>query len=468
MSLPKNLKYGSKVESAACRSFRSNLAPQNGTNGYNLNDTIIFNIPTNTGLFLNSQDSYLKFNATVTSGANNNICRLGVAGAHGFIQRVRIYHNSSLLEDTDNYNELATMLFDLQVSTSSSYGKMNAQGVGTRADMIMTNNAVVAADAADLGTAVTLANALKVASNATSLSVFKANNGESLGTLANAGTVTNTYCLNLISMIGTLCQNNYLPLIMQNSPLRVEVQLVDSALKAFAQSAAVTSLTLNNVEFIANYLQLGDQAMSSVYSSLQGAPLQFVLPQYRNYQYSYALAQAAQTSVAMPIPSKFSSLRSLFITIRETTGALGFFPCSSVTRGIIDYVFRIGPELLPAKAVSTTAEMFCEVVKAIGGMSDLNYAPAIDKASYNLGLSVANNAAGSSSAGSFYIGIDLEEFSGASKETIFCGKNTNNSDVFCLMNFAAQAGGAITARFDAYALIDAVFVIENGNAYIKF
>ena len=48
--LPKQLKYGSKVESAASKSSRFNIAPQNGTGPYNLGDTIIFQIPTRASL----------------------------------------------------------------------------------------------------------------------------------------------------------------------------------------------------------------------------------------------------------------------------------------------------------------------------------------------------------------------------------------------------------------------------------
>ena len=44
--LPKNLKYQSKVESAASRSSRINIAPNNGTGPYSLGDTLIFNFPT--------------------------------------------------------------------------------------------------------------------------------------------------------------------------------------------------------------------------------------------------------------------------------------------------------------------------------------------------------------------------------------------------------------------------------------
>ena len=59
--LPKQFKYGSKVESAPAKSSRVNIAPNNGTSGYNLGDTIIFNIPTRQNLVLVPNESYLKF-----------------------------------------------------------------------------------------------------------------------------------------------------------------------------------------------------------------------------------------------------------------------------------------------------------------------------------------------------------------------------------------------------------------------
>ena len=91
--LVKNLKYGSKVESAPCRSSRVNIAPQNGTGPYNAigGDTIIVNIPTRNNLVLVPTESYFKFTATVTSGAAGNIVRWDSGGAHGLIQRLRVW-----------------------------------------------------------------------------------------------------------------------------------------------------------------------------------------------------------------------------------------------------------------------------------------------------------------------------------------------------------------------------------------
>ena len=48
--LPNSLKFQSKIESSASRSTRNNIQAQNGTGPYNVNDTIIINIPTRANL----------------------------------------------------------------------------------------------------------------------------------------------------------------------------------------------------------------------------------------------------------------------------------------------------------------------------------------------------------------------------------------------------------------------------------
>ena len=99
--LPKNLKYGNKIESAPSKSYRSNIQPQNGTGPYSLGDTITINIPTRANLVLATTESVLKFNVTLKAGAASAF-RWDSCGAHGIIQRIRVWHGSNLLEDIDN------------------------------------------------------------------------------------------------------------------------------------------------------------------------------------------------------------------------------------------------------------------------------------------------------------------------------------------------------------------------------
>ena len=453
--LPKTLKYGSKVESSYARSFRTNIAPQNGTGDYALGDTITINLPTRNNLVLVPSESYLKFNVRVTntSGANNSY-RFDSCGAHGLIQRIRIFHGSNLLQDIDNYNLLAKLLFDLQVPFDAVQGKNNIL-CGTRSDMTVQTPVVAAV--ADIS--------LKV------LSAFNTNSGDIIvSALANNGTsASKTYCLNLISLVGTLCSSNYLPLFAATSaPLRVEIQLVDNISKFCACTSSSGSIALSNCEYVANLIELGDNAVSMVLDSLQGQPLQFVVPDYRNYQGSFSLA-TAQTQYQMPIPAKFSSLKSLFVTVRDKgTGLATFFPFSSCTKQLQDYYFRVGATIMPPKAPNTYPEMFSEVLKAIDGMSNIDHQPAIDLFTYTLQDSTVNaETVINANSGSFYIGLDLENYAGSTKENIFAGYNSNTDDIYCVMNFGAQAA-ATTTRFDAFALFDTVVVFENNTAYIKF
>ena len=468
--LPKNLKYGTKIESAVARSMRTNVAPQNGTGPYGLGDTIILNLPTRNNLVLVPTESYLKFNVRLTAGAADNAFRWDSCGAHGLIQRIRVFHGSNLLQDIDSYGMLAKMLFDLQQPTDAVYGKQTVLA-GTRSDTVVTTLAVAGQAAGAAVPAIPVGY----------LPSYQVNSGERVGgdsvaLIANAGTVNDTYCLNLVSLVGSLCSANYIPLFgMTSAPLRVEIQLVDNLIKACAclTGGNTNSFSITNCEYVANMIELGDSAMSVIYGNLGGEPLQFVVPDFRNYQFNQTLTTATQTQITFPIPAKFSSLKALLISIRDKgTGTATFFPFSSVTSGFLEYNFRVGATVMPSKAPTTVAECFSEVLKAMGSIGDINYQPSIDKRSYATVASTASNdtatTVSSVSSGAFYIGLDLENYSSAPKDTIFAGYNTNTDDIFAQITLNQTTGGNVSTRFDAFANFDCVVVCENNTCYVRF
>lgn len=102
--IPKSLKYGNKAEASMARSYTSNIQPNGALNDYRQGSVTTFMIPTGPNLALVSPESVLKFKVT-TLGADDG--RLDSAGAHGYIQRIRIWHGSNQIEDTDNYGLLA-------------------------------------------------------------------------------------------------------------------------------------------------------------------------------------------------------------------------------------------------------------------------------------------------------------------------------------------------------------------------
>jgi hypothetical protein len=200
------------------------------------------------------------------------------------------------------------MLFDLQVSTDASYGRMN-ELVGTRNDLVSQYAAPAVTQA--LVTAGTAA-----ATNY--LPAYQVNSGEGFHFAANAtvsdgtvGSITTTatspryYCLNLISLLGSLNSGNYFPLFAcTSSPLRMEIQLVANVYNAGMAINAGLTPSITNVEYIANFIKLSDSAMSIIYGSISpNEPLQFCVPDYSNYQYNFALATGS-TQVNFPNCSK--------------------------------------------------------------------------------------------------------------------------------------------------------------------
>lgn len=398
---------------------------------------------------------------------------------------------ANLLEDIDNYNLLSKMLHDIQIPTDSTYGKL-ALLEGTRPDMIATTPTFDAAAVTTTGNAdpTKISNVL---SNR-NIRVQSISSGDVLKRTAAGATThliddtqsTNveTYCLNLVSLVGSLCSQNYLPLFaMTSAPLRLEIQLVDDLRRAMncsaAPNAASNALTfLDNVEFVAQMIELSDSAMSIISSSLGGSPLQFVIPSYRNYQYALTTTEGVATQANFPIAAKFSSLKSLFVTHRDKINTATFFPMSCVTAGLSDYQFRVGSVPVPAKAVNTRAEQFAELLKAIGSLSDISHQPSIELPAFNLGISQANTnvtdaiAASGIHSGAFYVGLNLENYEASAKDTIFAGWNSNTDDIYYVANLtvplAGQNAAPVTIRFDAFALYDAVVVCENQTAYVRF
>ena len=415
-------------------------------------------------------ESYLKFQHTVMVGAAASAyTRFDSCGAHGLIQRIRVFHGSNLLSDIDNYGLLSKVLFDLQVPTDSTYGKYNILA-GTRSDLTVSFPTLTDANVAS--------GALM---SALVLPAVQTNSGYRMNaaSTASGAKLSQTFCLNLITLAGSLCKDKYFPLFACTSaPLRVEIQLVSSCQAGMCIEKAST-FVIDQCEYIAQMIELSDSAMNIIRESQNGQPLQFVNPDYRNYQYTFALSTAG-TQLTMPIPAKFSSLKSLFITARDTAkaGALTYFPYSSNKFGITQYFFRIGSQVMPIKVPDTIPEMFAESVKAIGSMGDLNHQPSIDLSSYSQDVAPANAkdvsvaltpayyTTSNISSGSFYIGLDLENYSNADKAAIFSGWNSNTDDIYFIPTFKAAAD--ITARFDAFAMFDTVLVFENGTAFVKY
>lgn len=462
--LPNNLKYQPKVESAPARRYRTNIQPQTGSS-FTQGNTIIINIPTRNNTALIPSESVLKFSTSFTTIASANTLALESCGAHAFFNRLRVFHGSNLLQDIQDYHQLAKIMYDYQMPLDATQGRFSITS-GTTNEYTGPIVSATAANQVANGIIVKPVNRGKT---------YVAQADSATPTLA-AGTVTDTFSLNLISLVGSLAGGKYLPLWeMTSAPLRVELVLNSSILNAMciAPVGAVptnNAFTLNNVEFIGEFLELPDSAIAAIRAGSSN-PLQMVYPDWRSYSYSIALSAGSSTTVSMPIPAKFSSLKSIVVNSREVapSGTATYYPISSNKLSLNSYQFRIGSEVLPSTAPTTDADFFNEALKCFGSLADLDIQPSIDYDAFTQNRAVVVDTfieQVTSNSGAFLVGIDCESYQNAEKGAIFAGMNTNTSDIFYQPTHNAIA--AITAYYTAFANFDCVLVCENGVAYVRY
>ena len=420
MSLPKQCLYTNRINSSYARNFQSAIAPQNGTE-YNLGETIIINIPCASNLVMSAADTILKFNVNFAQGAtaNTSYC-LNRSGAYAAIQRMRIFLGSTLISDIDAYGNLMDMLITCQQSTDSVEGKYNLMA-GTNADTDAGDNAGA----------------------------------------ANAP-VTINYAFPLVSLLSWT--NNYVPLFAMSGPLRIELQLVSSLTQFLnspaAMAAHATLKFIDNVELVANFMEISEAGMNIIRQSIGNSPVQWVCQDYRNFQFSATVKASSTTILSVPIPAKYNSLKSLFWSFRKNASGVATFPANeSCQFGMNSYYLRIGPKTMPTKPCSTTPEFFCELLRAFGTASDVNVECNVRELSYKKqipNIAVVN--------GSFYGGIDLESYSNCDMTSCYTGYNSSSDDIFFTPTFSIGAIGDQNIRIDTYALFDVLITLENGVA----
>ena len=438
--IPANLKFQSKVESAPARRYLTQIQPQGGSS-FSPSDTITINIPTRNNTALIPSESYLRGTLSLScSTANATAATFESAGVQGFIQRIRVFHGSNLLEDIDNYAQLAKILYDFQASDDTVKGRL-AVTSATNPQYNVTSGTIVRG----------------------------VNRGATSGVTTTATTVP--FAINLVSMVGALAGDKYLPLWeMTAAPLRVEIVLkasVVTSMMSLAGTATAQTFAVSGVNYCGEFLELPDSAVSAIKSG-SSSPMQMVLPSFRSYTNSAAITTAG-TQVSMPIPAKFSSLKSIFVATRTSVGADGLYPNSHCKYGLTSYNFRVGSEVLPSSAPTIVPEFYSEAVKCFGSLADLSLQPSIDLVSYSLDVPNTIASAGDASlldSGSFVIGIDTEIYQNADKASIFSGTNTNTSDIFYIANFTPA--GNVTILQTAFANYDQVLVYENGVCYSRY
>ncbi len=428
MSLPKQLLYDNKINASYARNYNSVLQPQN-TSNYGLGQTCIINIPAMNNTAMSGADTVLSMTLNLETTAAASTVHLNRCGGAGVIQRLRLFAGSQLLCDIDNYGQLASLLTTYQQSRDDVRGKSQVlQGTAELRGATIADN---------LGDDVAFSRQLAFP------------------------------LMSILSMT-----DNYVPLWALSSigTLRLELQFVSSVQKFCGATAVPTfqaglgaNSIFSDVKLIANMVEMSDQAMGIIQSSLGGKPVEWVCQSYSNYVYNATL-QNAVTNVSMPIAAKYNSLKALYICMRGTPdGAVDSYADDSPTFTLAEYSTRIGAKVIPSEKPTTIPQFLAEAERALGCVSN-RHSP--HSYTYEQITTAADNAGGLARSSAFMVGVETESYSNTDiGGRVYQGLNTSTDDIFFQAQFTA---GNDVVRFDAYACYDQLIVIDNGAVAVQF
>lgn len=138
--------YAPKPAAAPAANIRVSLPPHNKDRFDYGNETIMFNIPCGKrGQYLNTRMSYMTFDLDVTllAGSDYPVLELD-GGAHAFIQSLELYHGTNLLEQIREYNNLYSVMLDMQENETGDRVRNVSEGTSkVITPIILTDEAKV-------------------------------------------------------------------------------------------------------------------------------------------------------------------------------------------------------------------------------------------------------------------------------------------------------------------------------------
>lgn len=484
--LPKELRLFAPPTMPQARSYL--FKQQSTQSSYKAGEVIQINIPRLQRSYL-TKDSYLKCRIKVNAKTKdvdsdtnkwvNGSAVFDTCGAFGLIDKIEVfdYLGSTLLESTAGHGQLMTLLMDTSVNT------------------LETNFHY---------------------SNTTGTTEYPTIHGPQCGgVIAQAGQGTTTeftgeFSIPLLSFLGLLStkyaplHNGYTIVITLNSianaigfsareqvvhtPASGETPAYDTSTIAYGSMEGKNdiSVTLDNVYFCAQVLELGALAESMVLSSTGGQPLVVHSKAFRNY---VGTINEKTANYRLDLNLNVASLTNVLWFMRPSD-CLNNIERRSLSARIRNYLskwyFQYGSSILPQTSgivcgtspgyytgTGGSCEAYNELIKARHALNQPNHHSVIGFTSYNVDSiddyykylrEVRMTDSAFHPVPRFALGLDLELVSGKSNELV-CGLNTNGmlTSIFAEFN-PTEIDNVAQCRLDAYCEYDQFISVVPGVA----
>ena len=422
------LSFVPKSPAAASRSIRTVITPINA-GAQNPGDIMRFDIAVGRpNTFIDTDQTYISYQIV-----NNGVNAFNLDGsAYCVLKRLDTLSQGLPLESIAGYNVLVNTLMDAQMdaTVASTSGTVN---LGTGYDATCGVN------------------------------VFR------YGQAIAAGAKVD-YCLPL-SLSGVLGSGltKYLPVELIND-LRLELTLEAAAQAMVCGTVAAplaASYQLQNVQLVLTYVSL-DPAMAQQISQAVGGHYVLSSTSWRNFQTTLVAARSADSIL---IPAKYSSLRTLIHTFRDTaqqtnSGAYWLSarsnPFFSATGVLSSIQYSLGSTYVPATPMRLPSEIFISAQEAFHQIDSVTNGSRINQANWSQANYFDTNAY---NMGTFFIGQNFDAFISKSA-TITCGFNSISTPTFLTLNYPAAV--ATAQRCDSFAHFDMVIDISAAGMVARY
>ncbi len=397
--------YAPRPAAMKARRMQAVYVPQSGATNVSGGTTIRINIGTAPAQYLLTSNTTLKFSVT---NATHPFNLDGSAGAASFIETIRIFHGSNLLEQIDSYARIASILNDV-TRTPGEQGSIGSLTAGQSG--IDPPTASAAYDAAEVNA---IARVCKLVRTPAADGLTAA---------------TRTFQIPLISgVIGSLARQAFPLTAATAADLRVEIVLAAGANAVQNSSGDDPAWTASDFSLICDILQLSPESEALVVASTGG---QFQM-NTQSYRSATSVVAKDDTRSSILLPFRYSSLNSIILAHyrQSVTDNLVNAYTSRSRANLTSYYMRIGNSHVPANPVDCgskdvlPAEAFTQLLAAFH----------VNLGNIQIGCSCTsgnfNQAEPQSTHGTFCIAQELEAFGPGSSSKVESGVNTLSQNIF--------------------------------------
>lgn len=492
VALPQSVQMKLKPNAVPATRKRINIQPYTQpTGGVVSNSTQLaqFYIPARRNTMYDPQTMYLRGRI---SGTNGNAATTFLnRNAFSLINRLQVYgQDSTLLEDIQNYNDLAHVLMDIQmgkddkVALSSMYGGSAAEYTATATTALTnTNVGQVGIGAFPLAAVNAGADYGAAAGMSATTTVSIANNFDNgvqrPQTVQNRGLC---FCIPIISAFGLL-SDTMIPVGWLNADLRFDFYL-ESATQVLRDSAGgVTSYTLSDLELVVDTVEFDPSSMALVnqFAPVNG-PLFCHATTYKTYTASHAAASVGYNTTLVPhrslsVKQLLACSHNTALDNAATNGADPFSRLMIYGSPDMGLGLNIGGLKYPQKPISNYSEAFAELQKSQHAFNQLILNGSISRTEYCTwdtavgGVSQGLQNAADSLVAKPVIGFDTEIYD-KKGSTIINGQNWTGLNVFIEGTIAANnnvtTGLTVNTRSNYFVNYDLIYIVQDGQISVRF